>query len=74
MKFGIPAETRSQEKRVAASPETIKKLTAAGHHTVLVQSGAGLAAKGRAVRLVWKRQHNYPVGPGGAAAEEEEEG
>ena len=44
MKFGIPAETRSQEKRVAASPETIKKLTAAGHHTVLVQSGAGLAA------------------------------
>ena len=44
MKFGIPAETRPQEKRVAASPETIKKLTAAGHHTVLVQSGAGVAA------------------------------
>ena len=44
MKFGIPAETRTHEKRVAASPETIKKLTAAGHHTVLVQSGAGVAA------------------------------
>ena len=44
MKFGIPAETRPQEKRVAASPEIIKKLTAAGHHTVLVQSGAGVAA------------------------------
>jgi NAD(P) transhydrogenase subunit alpha len=44
MKFGIPAETRPHEKRVAASPETIKKLTSAGHHTVLVQSGAGIAA------------------------------
>jgi H+-translocating NAD(P) transhydrogenase subunit alpha len=44
MKFGIPAETRSHEKRVAVSPETIKKLTAAGHHTVVVQSGAGIAA------------------------------
>jgi NAD(P) transhydrogenase subunit alpha len=44
MKFGIPAETRTHEKRVAASPETVKKLTAAGHHTVLVQSGAGIAA------------------------------
>ncbi len=44
MKFGIPAETRTHEKRVAASPETIKKLAAGGHHTVLVQSGAGNAA------------------------------
>jgi H+-translocating NAD(P) transhydrogenase subunit alpha len=44
MKFGIPAETRLQEKRVAASPETVKKLTTSGHHTVLVQSGAGIAA------------------------------
>ena len=44
MKFGIPAETRTLEKRVAASPETVKKLTAAGHHTVVVQSGAGIAA------------------------------
>lgn len=44
MKFGIPAETRPQEKRVAVSPETIKKLTAAGHHSIVVQSGAGVAA------------------------------
>jgi NAD(P) transhydrogenase subunit alpha len=44
MKFGIPAETRAHETRVAASPETIKKLTAGGHHSVLVQAGAGVAA------------------------------
>jgi NAD(P) transhydrogenase subunit alpha len=44
MKFGIPAETRPNEKRVAATPETIKKLTSGGHHSVLVQSGAGIAA------------------------------
>src|SRR5688572_17413937 len=44
MKFGIPAETRPLEKRVAATPETIKKLTAAGHHVVFVQSGAGAGA------------------------------
>ena len=44
MKFGIPAETRPYEKRVAATPETIKKLTTSGHHTVLVQSGAGAEA------------------------------
>jgi H+-translocating NAD(P) transhydrogenase subunit alpha len=44
MKFGIPAETRPHEKRVAATPETIKKLTAAGHHSVIVQCGAGAAA------------------------------
>jgi NAD(P) transhydrogenase subunit alpha len=43
MQIGIPAETRSGETRVAATPETIKKLIAAGH-TVLVQSGAGLSA------------------------------
>lgn len=44
MKLGIPAETRPNEKRVAATPETVKKLTAAGHHAVLVQSGAGSGA------------------------------
>ncbi|MGH8757070.1 MAG: Re/Si-specific NAD(P)(+) transhydrogenase subunit alpha [Burkholderiales bacterium] len=44
MHIGIPAETRSGEKRVAATPETVKKLTAPGHHKVLVQSGAGVAA------------------------------
>ena len=43
MKIGIPAETRAGETRVAATPETIKKLVAAKHH-VVVQSGAGLNA------------------------------
>ena len=44
MKFGIPAETRPYETRVAVTPETVKKLTAGGHHSVLVQSGAGAKA------------------------------
>ena len=44
MKLGIPAETRPSETRVAATPETVKKLTAAGHHSVLVQTGAGARA------------------------------
>jgi NAD(P) transhydrogenase subunit alpha len=42
MKIGIPAETRPGETRVAATPETVKKL--AVRHQVLVQSGAGLPA------------------------------
>jgi len=44
MKLGVPAETRAGETRVAATPETVKKLTSAGHHTVLVQAGAGAGA------------------------------
>ena len=44
MKFGVPAETHAGETRVAATPETVKKLTAGGHHTVLVQAGAGMGA------------------------------
>lgn len=44
MQIGIPAETRPGETRVAATPETVKKLTAGGHHQVLVQAGAGVAA------------------------------
>ena len=43
MKIGIPAETRPGETRVAATPETVKKLVAAKHQ-VVVQSGAGLSA------------------------------
>ncbi|WP_296001672.1 Re/Si-specific NAD(P)(+) transhydrogenase subunit alpha [Rugamonas sp.] len=42
MRIGIPAETRAGETRVAATPETVKKLAA--QHQLLVQSGAGLAA------------------------------
>ena len=44
MKIGIPTETRTGETRVAATPETIKKLLAGGKHSVVVQSGAGVAA------------------------------
>ena len=41
MKLGIPAETRPNETRVAVTPETVKKLTASGHHAVVIQAGAG---------------------------------
>src|SRR5258708_7137016 len=44
MQIGVPAETRPGETRVAATPETVKKLAAGGRHTILVQSGAGAAA------------------------------
>ncbi len=44
MYIGIPVEIYGGETRVAATPETIKKLTTKGFHTVLVQSGAGLGA------------------------------
>jgi len=40
MKLGIPKETQANEKRVAATPETIKKYIASAF-TVAVQSGAG---------------------------------
>lgn len=42
MRIGIPAETRPGETRVAATPETVKKL--AVKHQVMVQAGAGLHA------------------------------
>jgi NAD(P) transhydrogenase subunit alpha len=42
MRISIPAETRPGETRVAATPETVKKLAA--KHQVLVQTGAGVAA------------------------------
>jgi proton-translocating NAD(P)+ transhydrogenase subunit alpha len=44
MKIGIPAEVRPRETRVAATPETTKKLTTGGKHQVIVQSGAGARA------------------------------
>jgi len=44
MHIGIPAETRGEETRIAATPETVKKFTAKGLHVVLVQSGAGAGA------------------------------
>src|SRR5262245_34330998 len=44
MRIGIPSEIRSGETRVAATPETVKKLTAGGLHRVTVQAGAGTGA------------------------------
>ncbi len=43
MLIGVPHETAAGETRVAATPETVKKLKAQGH-TVRVQAGAGLLA------------------------------
>ena len=43
MNIGVPAEGRTGEARVAATPETVKKLVAAKHN-VVVQSGAGVNA------------------------------
>ncbi|RYF08083.1 MAG: Re/Si-specific NAD(P)(+) transhydrogenase subunit alpha [Comamonadaceae bacterium] len=43
MQIGVPAESVDGETRVAATPETIKKLVAQGHG-VAVQAGAGLRA------------------------------
>ncbi len=43
MRIGIPAETRAGETRVAATPETVKKMLATGH-TVMVENGAGFGA------------------------------
>ena len=43
MRIGIPAETCAGETRVAATPETVKKLLATGHK-VSVQAGAGAGA------------------------------
>jgi NAD(P) transhydrogenase subunit alpha len=40
MKIAVPAETRPGERRVAAVPDTVAPLVAAGHE-VVVQSGAG---------------------------------
>ena len=41
MMIGIPRETRAGETRVAATPETVKKLAASGKHALLVEAGAG---------------------------------
>ena len=43
MHIGVTLETRPGETRVAATPETVKKLTAQGHQ-VVIQSGAGIGA------------------------------
>ena len=43
MHIGVPLETHAGETRVAATPETIKKLIGQGHQ-VTVQAGAGVTA------------------------------
>ena len=43
MKLAVIRERRDAEKRVAATPETIKKLKALGFD-ITVEAGAGLAA------------------------------
>jgi NAD(P) transhydrogenase subunit alpha len=44
MLIGIPRETRPGETRVAATPETVKRLVASGRHEAVVESGAGTAS------------------------------
>jgi proton-translocating NAD(P)+ transhydrogenase subunit alpha len=44
MLIGIPRETREGEGRVAATPETVKKLLASGKHEAVVESRAGAAS------------------------------
>ena len=44
MRIGIPAEIRQGETRVAATPETIRKLSQNRRHVILVESRAGLGA------------------------------
>jgi NAD(P) transhydrogenase subunit alpha len=44
MKIGVPKEQRPDESRVAASPDTVKRLTGRGIE-VLVEAGAGAGAR-----------------------------
>ena len=44
MQIGIPRETRAGETRVAATPETVKKMMASGQHVVVVETDAGTAS------------------------------
>jgi len=44
MLIGVPAETQAGETRVAATPETVKKLVGLGH-VLHVERGAGVAVR-----------------------------
>jgi NAD(P) transhydrogenase subunit alpha len=44
MRIGIPAEVCPGERRVAATPETVKKFTAGGRHSVIIEKNAGACA------------------------------
>jgi H+-translocating NAD(P) transhydrogenase subunit alpha len=43
MKIAVPRERRPQERRVAASPDTVKRLVGMGHE-VVIEAGAGIGA------------------------------
>ena len=43
MRIGVPLEIRPGETRVAATPETVKKLIGQGHQ-VVIQKDAGVQA------------------------------
>ena len=43
MRIGVPKERSPGERRVALTPETVKRVQAAGHGVVL-EAGAGAAA------------------------------
>ena len=44
MLIGIPRETRQGETRVAATPETVRKIAASGKHDIVVETAAGAAS------------------------------
>jgi NAD(P) transhydrogenase subunit alpha len=44
MRIGIPAEVFFGETRVAATPETVKKLVTGSRHSVAIQAGAGVGS------------------------------
>ena len=44
MKIAIVKERRPHETRVAATPETVKKLKALGVEEIVIETGAGMAA------------------------------
>ena len=67
MRIGIPAETYAGETRVAATPETVKKLLATGHK-VSVQTGAGSGAsipdaEYQAVGATWRARMKFTRSP-----------
>lgn len=59
MHIGVPLETQTGETRVAATPETIKKLIGQGHQ-VTVQRGQGSTPPFRTVPM---RPWVLPWGP-----------
>jgi hypothetical protein len=61
MIIAIPKEARAGETRVAATPETVKKLKALGLD-IAVETGAGAAAR---IAFIWRlaRQSHRTLAP-----------